>query len=250
MHVLTCCEETTYADAVISSMSSSSAAAASSSSLAAASSASLTSAHGSSATSTASSSGSVQQNSADSGFPHWAIAVIVVLGFLAIIAGGVLVWLIMRRLRRREQLSNRGSMGSSSPMMANVQKSHSPQLPLLGGVGLAAVTGGRTSSEQHRPGSIVSPDGASEISRAHSMGDSGPFSGADAAIMADAFRKALRKPDFAGPPVDEADDRRDDAIMNRELKEEGRDLRSVSSSRGVRVETLGDDDTADTVQDH
>jgi hypothetical protein len=82
------------------------------------------------------------------------------------------------------------------------------------------------------------------------MGDSGPFSGADAAIMADAFRKALRKPDFAGPPVDEADDRRDDAIMNRELKEEGRDLRSVSSSRGVRVETLGDDDTADTVQDH
>lgn len=81
------------------------------------------------------------------------------------------------------------------------------------------------------------------------MGDTGPFSGADAAIMADAFRKALRKPDFAGPPVEEVDDHRDDAIMSRELKEEGRDLRSVGSSRGVRVETLGDD-TADTMQDH
>lgn len=173
-----------------------------------------------------------------------------VLGFLAIAAGGVLIWLIMRRLRRREQLSNRGSMGSSSPMMANAQKSHSPQLPLLGGAGLAAVATGRASSEQHRPESVVSPDGASEISRTHSMGDSGPFSGADAAIMADAFRKALRKPDFAGPPVEEVDDHGDDAIMNRELKEEGRDLRSVSSSRGVRVETLGDDDAADTVQDH
>ncbi|OAX36148.1 hypothetical protein K503DRAFT_323614 [Rhizopogon vinicolor AM-OR11-026] len=235
--------QTTYADAVVASSS----AAASSSSLAAASSASLSSAH---ATSTSTPSGSVQQANADSGFPHWAIAVIVVLGFLAIVAGGVLVWLVMRRLRRREQLSNRGSMGSSSPMMANAQNSHSPKLPLLGGAGLAAVVGGRTSSEQHRPGSIVSPDGASEVSRAHSAGDSGPFSGADAAIMADAFRKALRKPDFAGPPVEEVDDRRDDAIMNRELKEEGRDLRSVSSSRGVRVETLGDDDVADTVQDH
>lgn len=228
----------------------SSASIASSSSLAAASSASLTSLHGPSGTSTTSSSASVQQNNANSGFPHWAIAVIVILGFLAIVAGVTLVWLIMRRLRRREQVSNRGSMGSSSPMMANAQNPHSPQLPLLGGAGLAAVVGGRTSSEHHRPGSIVSPDGASEVSRTHSLsvGDSGPFSGADAAIMADAFRKALRKPDFAGPPVEEADDHRDDAIMSRELKEEGRDIRSVSSSRGVRVETL--DDSADTVQDH
>ncbi|OJA18471.1 hypothetical protein AZE42_04975 [Rhizopogon vesiculosus] len=122
--------QTTYADAFLAS--SSSAAAASSSSLAAASSASLTSAH---ATSTSTPPGSIQQASTGSDFPRWAIAVIVVLGFLAIVAGGVLVWLIMRRLRRREQLSNRGSMGSSSPMMANAQNSHSPKLPLLGGAG-------------------------------------------------------------------------------------------------------------------
>ncbi|KAF9465709.1 hypothetical protein BDZ94DRAFT_298536 [Collybia nuda] len=33
----------------------------------------------------------------------------------------------------------------------------------------------------------------------------GPFSGADAAIMADAFRKMLRKPDFSERPVEEGD---------------------------------------------
>ncbi|KAG1822505.1 uncharacterized protein BJ212DRAFT_809112 [Suillus subaureus] len=222
--------QTTYADAVVSSMQSSSSAAAASSSAAAASSsaAALSSASSSLHASGTSSlpSGNVQSNNSNAPFPHWAIAVIVVLGFLAIVAGGVLIWLIARRLRRREQLSNRGSMGSSSPMMANAQNSNSPQLPLLG-AGLVGATAGRTSSEHHRPASIISPDGASDISRAHSAGDTGPFSGADAAIMADAFRKALRKPDFAGPPVEEAEDHRDDAIMNRELAEEGRDLRSV-----------------------
>lgn len=243
--------QTTYADAVVSSMQSSSSAAAASSSAAAASSsaAALSSASSSLHASGTSSlpSGNVQSNNSNAPFPHWAIAVIVVLGFLAIVAGGVLIWLIARRLRRREQLSNRGSMGSSSPMMANAQNSNSPQLPLLG-AGLVGATAGRTSSEHHRPASIISPDGASDISRAHSAGDTGPFSGADAAIMADAFRTALRKPDFAGPPVEEAEDHRDDAIMNRELAEEGRDLRSVNSSRGVKVETLSE--TGDTVQDH
>ncbi|KAG1897505.1 uncharacterized protein F5891DRAFT_957189 [Suillus fuscotomentosus] len=242
--------QTTYADAVVSSMQSSSSAAAASSSAAAASSsaAALSSASLSHASGTSSlPSGNVQSNNSSPPFPHWAIAVIVVLGFLAIVAGGVLIWLIVRRLRRRGQLSNRGSIGSSSPMMANAQNSNSPQLPLLG-AGIAGAVAGRTSSEQHRPASIVSPDGASDISRAHSAGDTGPFSGADAAIMADAFRKALRKPDFAGPTVEEAEDHRDDAIMSRELAEEGRDIRSVSSSRGVKVETLSE--TGDTVQDH
>lgn len=95
-------------------------------------------------------------------------------------------------------------------------------------------------------------DGASTISRTGSAGNEGPFSGADAAIMADAFRKMLRKPDFAARPVDEAEAQDDDAedkeeMINRELAEEGRDIRSVRSERGVRVETLSDG--GDTVQD-
>jgi hypothetical protein len=69
------------------------------------------------------------------------------------------------------------------------------------------------------------------------------FSGADAAIMADAFRKALRKPDFAGQPAVEEGDRdsadKDEELIQKELAEEGRGLRSVSSSREVRVQKLG-----------
>ena len=100
-------------------------------------------------------------------------------------------------------------------------------------------------SVRHRASSVASPDAASLISHGGSAGEGGPFSGADAAIMADAFRKALRKPDFADNPVEEGDSpgsqQPDNGeLINRELAEEGRDIRSVESSRGVQVETLSD----------
>ncbi|PBK74935.1 hypothetical protein ARMSODRAFT_1013909 [Armillaria solidipes] len=247
--------QTTFADSVLSSMSATSSTSSSSSTSSASSSSSYT---GTATTSTASESGSgssssngsgsVQSGGSDSNFPHWAIAVIVVLGFLAIATTCILAFFILRRIRRRnaELESNRNSMGSSSPMMAHVV-GNSPGSPLL-----AAGAGEPQSSVGHgqRAPSIVSPDGASTVSG--SAGDAGPFSGADAAIMADAFRKALRKPDFMGQPVEEGDspgtnDRRGE-LLNRELADEGRDIRSVSSSRGVRVETMSD--SGDTVQDN
>ncbi|KIM66779.1 hypothetical protein SCLCIDRAFT_14366 [Scleroderma citrinum Foug A] len=240
--------QTTYADSVVSTMlrSSSSVSSVSVQSTLSVHSTLSTASVASVSPNTISTPGSIQQPQSDSVFPHWAIAVIVVLGFLAIVAGGVLAWLILRRLRRRERQSNRGSMGSASPMMADAHNQHSPKLPLLVGAAPGGTTG-RPSSD-HRAPSVVSPDGVSEVSRAHSAGDSVPFfSGADAAIMADAFRKALRKPDFAGSPVEENEDRKDD-VINRELAEEGRDIRSVGSSRGVRVETLSD--TGDQAQNH
>jgi hypothetical protein len=62
--------------------------------------------------------------------------------------------------------------------------------------------------------------------------------------MADAFRKALRKPDFTDNPVEEGEggsqQPNNGGLLNRELAEEGRDIRSVESSRGVQVETLRD----------
>lgn len=64
--------------------------------------------------------------------------------------------------------------------------------------------------------------------------------------MADAFRKALRKPDFAGRTIEEGDspdgqeEQKEHLLLSRELAEEGRDIRSVGSSRDVRVETLTD----------
>jgi len=113
---------------------------------------------------------------------------------------------------------------------------HSTTAPLLAAAGATGLA--------HRD-TMTTHDGASTLSRANSA-DAGPFSGADAAIMADAFRKALRKPDFANA-VEEGDspDSRDtqgrkEELINRELAEEGRGIRSVGSSRGVTVQTLTD----------
>lgn len=87
---------------------------------------------------------------------------------------------------------------------------------------------------------VVSSDGASTVSRADSAG--GPFSAVDAAAMAAAFRNVMRKPDFADRPMEEGEspEQKDADVLNRELAEEGRDIRSVSSSRGYRVETLSE----------
>jgi len=253
--------QTTFADSVLASMASASTASVASAAAASVAAASTTGSSlslrstGSSPTSSISNpTGGVQSGTSSSGFPHWAIAVIVVLGFLAIATTCVLAFFIIRRMRRRNAIeSNRNSMGSSSPMMANA--GNSPASPLLAG---AAIPGRHASTATSHGGvapSVVSPDGASTISRAGSAGDPGPFSGADAAIMADAFRKALRKPDFAGRPVEEGEspehdnpEANEDELLNRELADEGRDIRSVGSSRGVKVETLSD--SGDTVHDN
>ena len=246
--------QTARLDSVIAS--SLSAAAAASTSAAAASLSSLAAAHStqslsSSSTRNPSSSataGNVQHASSSGSFPRWAIAVIVVLGFLAIAATCILAFLILRRIRRRQQqASSRNSMGSSSPMMPRdnnpdmIQRYDSAGSPLLPPATLgggSAFVGGAAAS-----GAGTSHDNASTISDS-----GGPFSGADAAIMADAFRKMLRKPDFAANPVEETelpdkdqleehDEDAGDAVLRDQLAEEGRDIRSVSSSRGVKVET-------------
>lgn len=208
----------------------------------------------------------VQGANGGGSFPKWAIAVIVVLGFLALVASGILAFYIMRRLRQRREgmLSHRNSMGSSTPMMANADRG-GPQSPVVGSSMLAGSAAGATAGYgagaygAARPSSPLDVhDGESMMSRAS---DAGPFSGADAAIMANAFRQALRKPDFADRPVEEGESPDDQPhagtagpghshLINQELAEEGRDIRSVSSSRGVKVETLSDEEDGATVQDH
>jgi len=125
-------------------------------------------------------------------------------------------------------------MGSATPMMANAANHQSPVFAAeaLGGAGAAAAS--------QRPATPTDfHDGASTMSR---TSDAALFSGADAAIMADAFRKALRKPEFPeGSSPDEATNEDGPSqLLNQELADEGRDIRSVESSRGVRVETLSD----------
>lgn len=267
--------ETTYADFVASSISASSASAAAASASAAAASASLsefsrtetltsdgatqtvvivggsgvgtstTYATLSSSSSTAAPGrpGNVQSGAGDSDFPHWAIAVIVVLGFLAIVAGGIAAWLIMRRLRqRRANASNRTSTNSGTPILARDNTAGDVNAPLMAEVGMGGAAAGAAAAHKHESGDPkLMSDGASTISRAHS--ESAPFSGADAAIMADAFRKALRKPEFpAGAPEegetpDSQKEQREAELLGAELAQEGRDLRSVGSSRDVRVQS-------------
>lgn len=108
--------------------------------------------------------------------------------------------------------------------------------PLLGAKGFATgeATGAASGSHEKTTG-----EDGSLISRSNSAQESALFSGADAAIMADAFRKALRKPEFmAGTPEESSEEkaRKETELLNKELAEEGRDIRSVSSSRGVKVE--------------
>ena len=97
-----------------------------------------------------------------------------------------------------------------------------------------ATSGAAGSHEKHTAG-----DDGSQISRSNSAQESGLISGADAAIMADAFRMALRKPEFVdGTPEESPEEKakKEAELLNKELAEEGRDIRSVSSSRGVKVE--------------
>ena len=134
-------------------------------------------------------------------------------------------------------------MGSASPMIVQdnqdmVQTYDSPPLPPHTGIpsamGISPLI----------PSGNLTTDAASTTSEG-----GGPLSGADAAIIADAFRKKLRKPDFAARPVDEGDspdttgerERETEAagkvVLSRELAEEGRDIRYVSSSKGFKVES-------------
>ncbi|KAF8583355.1 hypothetical protein K439DRAFT_68487 [Ramaria rubella] len=251
--------QTAFPNSILSSMSSASLASASAAAASAsAASLSSTSSPSSTVSSTKSSPasqspGSLQNNSNDSNdFPHWAIALLSVFGFLAFISFLFVFWLLIRNIRSRKRaggLTHRNSMGSQSPMMANI----APSSPVNAAPGSSLAHGEPHSVESglaplpviNNRHNVVSSDGASTVSRADSAG--GPFSAVDAAAMAAAFRNVMRKPDFADRPMEEGEspEHKDGDVLNRELAEEGRDIRSVSSSRGVRVETLSDSgDTA------
>lgn len=122
-----------------------------------------------------------------------------------------------------------------------------------GGTGQGIPTsGGTTTHPMSDNGSTIShadsayAPGAPPLS--HTAAHPPPFSLTDAAALGFAFRNVMRKPDFAD--VDEGDVDSpgirqsvvdDDAgreVLETELAEEGRDIRSVSSSRGVKIETV------------
>lgn len=185
--------------------------------------------------------GGLQNGSGDSDFPKWAIALIVVLGVLALIAFLIALYLFFVAARRKRQIRSWSdgapSYGSRSPILRG--SGGQDGAGLMTGVGTGLVAGaaaGRGKDERPQSGSTRnlhspyssrpgSPLSAAELGTGAGLGvlaagrdgskrDSGtvdshegPISSADASRMAEAFRKALRKPEFppsSGDPTPES----------------------------------------------
>jgi hypothetical protein len=177
---------------------------------------------------------SLQSSRNDTFFPPWAIALIVILGVLSIVSILTLFFVLLRGVRRKRADYRRQSIGSESPMIAEPGNATSPVT--VHATGLSAPL----SPPVRNAPSIRYND--SVASRTNSAAE-GVITGTDAAIMADAFRKALRKPDFADRPQEEGEspetngevNETEALLLNRELAEEGHNIRSVSSEKGVKV---------------
>ncbi|CAH7671377.1 hypothetical protein BY996DRAFT_4581293 [Phakopsora pachyrhizi] len=159
---------------------------------------------------------SLQNGSSDDSFPKWEIALIVILGTFALLAFFIAAYLAFNNARRRRQIrlwhqsaagGSTGSIGSNSPMIQNNEGA-----ALMGNQkGGAAVASARdmNSPSSSRPGSPLSASVANANSMIPLAGDAkltekpssdsgdATITSVDASIMADAFRKALRKPEFA-----------------------------------------------------
>lgn len=190
--------------------------------------------------------------------PHWAIALIVVLGFFVLVAILTVAYLLMRWARRRHRTSGYGpgagavgiaasdSHGSRTPMMHNVDSGASAEVDETG----ALVLGASSADDDRTKEESTAGEGRTQEDTGKS-----PFSFDEASRMADAFRAALRKPVFgmgalagspntsspssdAPPPRNSGAGTRDasagtprEALLRNELANEGRDLRSVDDQR-------------------
>ena len=177
-------------------------------------------------------------------FPPWAIALIVVLGVISIVSILTLVFVLLRGARRKRALDRRMSMGSESPMM---QAPGGPVSPAAASTSVShAGVIGIPPPVRNAPSIRYNDDSINSRANSGSANAEGAITGSDAAIMADAFRKALRKPDFAQTheegesPETQGTGETEGLLLNRELAEEGQNIRSVSSERGVHI--VADDD--------
>ncbi|KAJ7081572.1 hypothetical protein B0H15DRAFT_450609 [Mycena belliarum] len=213
--------QTTFADSVIAAMSSSTAA----------SSGVLSSAGG---LSTMTPTGKVQSSGNSSSFPTWAIVIIVLVLVAAIAICGCMLFII-------QSIRQRGARDAQHP------RSRSPSMTQPAGhepfaaAGLAR--GASVTSDGPAPSRATSPAQRpmSPASTASRQGqDARAFSHSDAAVMAAAFRAALRQPGRALPEdagADASPRAERQALLERELGDAGTDIRRVESVRGVHVES-------------
>ena len=146
----------------------------------------------------ASSNASLQGDQQDSGssFPKWAIAVIAILGALLILAFVLLLFFFRRRSRekRRRRAEERERTLSATPDMQKepVDSLGGSAAPLMQASSVRPASSARTESPVAVTATRTrSRDGAESIESSQ-----GPFSAPEAAALADAFRQAMRKPDF------------------------------------------------------
>ncbi|BGP28062.1 hypothetical protein JCM10295v2_007049 [Rhodotorula toruloides] len=155
------------------------------------------------------------QNNSSSGpaIPRYAIALIVILGFLALVGGAIALYLLGRARRRRRErkvalvagAAGAGAGASrSGDFMSEDDFTHGSQDPILGAGGAR----GSASSARPRAPSSVAGAGAGAAGGFAAGGAASPLmserdestlSHSDAARMAKAFRAALRRPDFPAP---------------------------------------------------
>lgn len=161
--------------------------------------------------------------------PTYAIVLITVLGFLAVLAACLGAYFAMAAVRkRRMRQGGNESYRSSSPMMA-------------GAAGASSVTGvSSTIASQGAERAHMLPADQSAATQTR-YSDDQPFTTDEASRMADAFRNALRNPEFASEPSSAGDDRgpsqdtnagrtshnRMSTLLRDELAAEGKDLQDV-----------------------
>ncbi|KAK0550911.1 hypothetical protein OC846_003481 [Tilletia horrida] len=251
-----------------------------------------------------------------SGIPKWAIAVIVILGTLAIVFLASIAYYCTRKARKASGsrglagAGGRGSTGSGSPMMRDMGRigatsasldgvpspvgTHSPRAlsaaggphdstvgfgsaaeGLAAGAGAGAAAAAAAGAAAAATGTASSKDGdrSGYLPTARSVrssGDSHLFSSEEASRMADAFRNALRKPEFSaaggfGPGAEMESPREEEdspgvedqgsplagamggvgnessparvapALLKQELASEGKDLRRVGDRKKAQL---------------
>ncbi|CAO1628835.1 unnamed protein product [Parajaminaea phylloscopi] len=186
-----------------------------------------------------------------SAIPRWAIALIVVLGFLALVALLVLAYFLMRWARRRGYVAPGGRAGKNSEAGLVAAGSYGSRSPMMREAASEAAF-----SEVDETGVLAASASAANASGAGK--EPSPFSTDEASRMAAAFRAALRKPGFGQSGVAAARDTTGtdaasgsstsagltpssgentsgaepgQALLRDELASEGRDLRRVEDRR-------------------
>ncbi|GAA5840237.1 hypothetical protein JCM11251_005955 [Rhodosporidiobolus azoricus] len=227
------------------------------------------------------------QNDSGSGtsIPKYAIALIVIFGFLALVAGAVAVYFCLGRARRRRRAEDEAARAREADdgfSAGGDDLTHGSQDPILGGGGIGTGGRGTPAGSMSQIGGTAGPGSSfgalSGLAAGAGLGavtvggrgrddedDEGTVSRSDAARMAEAFRAALRKPpEF--PAVPSADDSpssevaaglagpgagpsptgapggddsgesggRGRALVEDELKSEGRSMKSVEGGGGKR----------------